>query len=67
MAKKATYEPKIGDRVNAIGCREAGEPDVTNMKVVSEPWALGHGEIVVRVERPSGKRDTRAVRQLTPA
>jgi len=55
---------KVGDRVNAVRCAEAGTPDVCGMEVVSEPWKLGHGEEVVRVRRPSGKLDTRATRQL---
>lgn len=57
---------KIGDKVNAIDCAEAGMPDVCNMEVLSEPWTLGHGEEVVRVRRPSGKIDTRATAQLVP-
>lgn len=55
---------KVGDKVNAIDCAEAGMPDVTGMEVISEPWMLGHGEEVVRVRRPSGKVDTRATAQL---
>lgn len=58
---------KIGDRVNAIGCQEAGLPHVVNMEVVSAPWMLGHGEKVVRCKRVDGRPVTYAVKNLTSA
>ena len=55
---------KIGDKVNAVNCAQAGHPDYVGMVIVSEPWKLGHGETVMRVERPSGKVSTWSTQQM---
>ena len=45
---------KHGDRVTMINCREAETYAGRIWTVRSEPWALGRGEVVVKLEGKSG-------------
>lgn len=45
---------KIGDKVVMVNCYEARKHPDKVWTVRSEPWALGHGQMVVLLEGKSG-------------
>jgi len=55
---------KPGDKVVMVNCLEAEEYAGQVWTVASEPWELGHGEEVIKLEGKAGGFATRCLRKV---
>ena len=55
---------KPGDKVMMVDCREARDEPGRIWTVASEPWELGHGQWVVKLEGKRGGFSMKCLRKV---